>query len=51
VINIDARPRVLSRSDAGFDEVVQYVIEATEKVGLNADFKVEGDEVVVSAKP
>ena len=48
MINIDARSRFLSHEDEGFNDVVQYVAEITEKAGLNAQYNVEGDEVFIS---
>jgi poly-gamma-glutamate capsule biosynthesis protein CapA/YwtB (metallophosphatase superfamily) len=47
MINIDARPRILSHSDEAFHEVLKYMEEITEEAGLNARYKVEGDEVIV----
>jgi hypothetical protein len=49
MIQIDARPKILSWRDEDFNEVVNYVKDITEKAGLNATCKVEGDEIVVSA--
>ncbi|MFC2065878.1 CapA family protein [Chloroflexota bacterium] len=49
MIHIDARPHMLSRKDEEFNEVVQYMTEITAEAGLNAQYKVEGDEVVISA--
>ena len=47
MIQIDARPRVLSYGEEGFDDVVNYMKECNEKLNLNTNFKVEDDEVVV----
>ena len=48
MINIEAKPRILPHEDEGFNEVVKYVTEITEEAGLNAHYKVEGNEVAIS---
>jgi poly-gamma-glutamate capsule biosynthesis protein CapA/YwtB (metallophosphatase superfamily) len=47
-ITKDARPRFLDKSEDAFGELVQYMTDVTAEAGLNAQFRVEGDEVVVS---
>lgn len=48
-IDATANPRLLSRSDPKFMEVVRYIEEATSSQGLSARFTIDGDEVVVTA--
>jgi Bacterial capsule synthesis protein PGA_cap len=48
MINNKAQPRILSRADKDFDDVLNYVKEITENQEMNTKYVVEGDEVVVS---
>lgn len=48
MIDKEARPRIISRKDKDFNEVVKYVTDISENAGLNGHFTVEGDEVVIS---
>jgi poly-gamma-glutamate synthesis protein (capsule biosynthesis protein) len=47
MINIKAQPRILPRTDPGFNEVLKYMDAITEEAGLNGRYKVEGEEAVV----
>ena len=46
-ITRDARPRFLSSPEDAFGELVQYVTDVTAEANLNAQYRVEGEEVVV----
>ena len=46
-ITRDARPRFLSETEDAFGELVQYMKDVTAEAGLNAQYRLEGDEVVV----
>ena len=46
-ITQDARPRFLATTEDAFGELVQYMQDVTAEAGLNAECRVEGDEVVV----
>jgi Bacterial capsule synthesis protein PGA_cap len=46
-ITKDARPRFLSKTEDAFGELVQYMKDVTAEANLNAQYRVEGDEVVV----
>ncbi len=43
------QPQFLRHKDEGFDEVLGYMTDITESAGLTAKYKVEGDEVVITA--
>ena len=47
-INKQSQPYFLTKDDKLFDEVVDYMKECTVNQGLNAEFDIEGDEVVIS---
>ena len=47
MMNVKAQPRILSHTDEGFDEVVDYMKAITAEAGLNGRYEVKGDEVVV----
>ncbi len=47
-IDATANPRLLSRGDPKFLEVVRYIEEATSSQNLSARFTIDGDEVVVT---
>lgn len=47
-IDATANPRLLSRGDPKFLEVVRYIEEATSSQELSARFTIDGDEVVVT---
>ena len=49
MINRQAQPQVLTRTDEDFGEVVDYMKEISVHQGLPTAFHVEGDEVVISA--
>ena len=46
-IDRDAVPATLSASDPRFAEVVDYMSAVTAEANLNADYKIEGDRVVI----
>jgi len=46
-ITRDARPRFLSRTEDAFRELVDYMKDVTAEANLNAQYRVEGAEVVV----
>lgn len=46
-ITQDARPRFLSKTEDAFGELVQYMKDVTAEANLNAQYQLEGDEVVV----
>ncbi|MGB9886963.1 MAG: CapA family protein [Moorellales bacterium] len=46
-INPQAQPEILSSEDPRFGEVLEYMRRITADQGLNATFRVEGDEVVI----
>lgn len=48
-INKKSQPEILQSSDARFGEVVDYMREISEGQGLNAEYIVDGDEVLVGA--
>ena len=50
-INRDAQPEILTAADARFGEVVDYVRWTTEKAGLSATLRVDGDTVYVEETP
>lgn len=50
-INRDAQPEILKAGDTRFDEVVDYVRWTTEKAGLSATLRVDGDTVYVEETP
>lgn len=47
-INPDSTPRFLKRDDARFAPLVKYMRDITEQVGLETQYVVEGDEVVIT---
>lgn len=47
LINIKAQPKILSRGEQGFDDVLKYMVMITEQAGLNGRFKVEDNRVSI----
>ena len=47
MINIKAQPRLLSRKDEGFTDVVEYMDMITREAGLHGPYKIEDNEVVI----
>ncbi|MFC2067365.1 CapA family protein, partial [Chloroflexota bacterium] len=48
LINQKAQPKVVPPEDKNFNEMVQYIREITESQGLNTEYSIEGNEIVVS---
>ena len=51
VINGEAQPEAFSASALEGQRVTTYMREITAEAGLNADFKISGDEVIVTGSP
>jgi poly-gamma-glutamate synthesis protein (capsule biosynthesis protein) len=48
LINKKAQPQTVSRKDKNFDELFHYMKEITENQGLETEFSIEDNEIVVS---
>lgn len=46
-VNEDSSPRFLSKKDKEFSEVVSYMEKITKAQGLDTQYQIEGDEVVI----